>query len=446
MSSAPNIPREPSRPPFLAGYRAFLLLLAVAAGFVLYVLLPSYGSPSSRVYASRLGYPAVMRLLGRPIEVRAEPVQVRPMVRTIAAEGVTTYLNEIRINSEVPGIVTEIGVEAGDEIEPGKVLLAVSPGGHETRLSEHQRHLRDWELKHAKIQRARQEELLKRNLTSKIQFEEAEVNLRRAEAASKLAVEEHAHSLRSRSMSVTGEPLALAAAAGSEQKVEIQATAKGTVLRRRVQLGENLIDLRNPLLLIGDRLVFRANVDQRYAGLVRMGDRGRFYLRAHPEMAFPAEVVRVAHEVQSAVQVPSKNPGTRPFTFSVWMSIPANVLADRSVLPGMNGYAVFERPYSAPAVPESALLRYSGRTGTVLAVDNANRLALKTVTYTGAENGWVALEASDLKEGSLVVLNGQTALKQGDAVLVQAQAPASEIQGLAQRSAAAPPGPGDPLR
>jgi hypothetical protein len=296
--------------------------------------------------------------------------------------------------------------------------LYVNPGGHTTRMSKLRRQLRDWELQQARLQLERERELHKENLISEAQFERAEVNLLRADTASNLAMEEYAHSLRSRSVTVTGELPPWASTSISDQKVGIAATVSGTVIQRRVQLGENLIELRTPLLLIGDQLVFRASVDQRYSGLVRVGDQGRFYLRARSGTAIPTTVIRVAHEVQAAPPRPSNNPGPPPFTFAVWMSIPSGDLADGGLLPGMNGYAVFERTYTAPALPESALMRYSGRTGTVLAVDDSSHLRLKTVSYTGTEHGWVAIESSDLREGDLVVVSGHQALKPGDKVVV----------------------------
>lgn len=391
-----------------------------AAGFALYVLLPAYWSPTSRVFASHLVYPSVMRMLGRPIEVQAEPVQMRPMTRIIAADGATAYLNEIPVHSEVPGIVTEILVEAGQKIQSGKVLLYVDPGGHTTRLFELRRQLRQRELEYAKLLLEREQQLYERNLISQTQLDQAKVELQRAQTAAELAMEEYAHSLSSRSLMVTRRPPPWVGVASAAQKVAIVATGAGTVIQRNVQLGENLIEPLNPLLVIGDQLVFLANVDQRYSGLVRTGDQGWFYLRGRPGVAIPATVVRIAHEVEPA-RARASNPAPQPLTFAVWMSIPGGLLAEGKLLPGMTGYALFEQAYTAPAMPEGALMRYSGRTGTVLAVDDSSRLQVKTVTYTGSENGWVAIESADLGQGSLVVVKGQTGLKAGDQVAVPQQ-------------------------
>jgi multidrug efflux pump subunit AcrA (membrane-fusion protein) len=394
--------------------RVLLLLLGLGGAFMLFVLLPAYWSPTSRVYAS-LGYPAVMRALGRPIEVEVEPVQRRPMSRTVAAEGTTAYLNEVPVHSEVPGIVTELRVEAGQRVASGDVLLYVNPGGHTTRMFTLRRQLRQRELEQARVRLERERLLFRNKVISKDELEDAQIELRRAETASNLALEEFGHSLRSRSATVTGEPPPWAGMP-AEQKIEIIATVSGTVLQRNVRLGENLIDLRHPLLVIGDQLVFEAHVDQRYSGLLQSGDRGRLYLRAHPGTEVPVKVVRLGHNVEAAAPRLSKDAGPPPFTFAVWLSIPDSLVSRGRLLPGMTGYTVFDQRYTALAVPERALIRYSGRSGTVLTVDSAHRVQIRSVTYTGSENGWVSIESPDLPAGSLVVVSGQSALKSGDKV------------------------------
>jgi RND family efflux transporter MFP subunit len=398
-----------------AEVQLLLLVVAAAAVFVLYVLLPTFWSPNSRAYSS-LGYPALMRVLHRPIPVQVELVQKRPMPRTIAAEGTTAYLNETQVHSEVPGIVTEILVDAGHGVQSGDVLLYVNPGGHTTRMFTLRRQLRQRELEQARVRLERERSLYQRKLISKDEFEDAQIDLRRAETASNLAMEEYAHSLRSRSATVTGEPLPWTGVELATQRVEIVATVAGTVIQRDVHVGENLIDLRNPLMVIGDRLVFQAHVDQRYAGLLQPGDRGRLHLRAHPGREIPTTVIRLDHQVEAVPQRGSNKSGPPPFTFSVWMSIPDSLRAQGKLLPGMTGYTVFEDTDTTLALPERALIRYSGRTGTVFTVDSGKRLELKRVTYTGSENGWVALESDNLPEGAAVVVSGQSALKAGDQV------------------------------
>ncbi|MFN0317551.1 MAG: glycosyltransferase [Burkholderiales bacterium] len=401
--------------------KILIAAVAVSALVALYVFVPAYWSPQSRAFAGKLGYPAVMRVLGRPIEVQAETVQLRTMVRVIAAEGLTAYLNEIPVHSEVPGIVTQILVEAGESIQRGRPLLYISPGAHTTRMFDLRRQLSQSERKQANLDLEREQRLYESNFTSKARLDGATASMQRAEIASRLAFEEYAHSLRSRSATVTGEPLPWAGTSVRDRRVVIAATMAGTVIERNVQLGENLVNLKEPLMVLGDQMVFRAEIDQRYAGMLREGAQGRFYLRARPGQPFPAQVLRVSHAVRSAEQRRAGDPP--PFTFSVWMSIPSEHVRTGGLLPGMNGYAIFEQRYKAAALPERALTRYSGRTGTVLAVGNSNELRVEPVTYSGASEGWIAVESGGIGVGDLVVVNGQTALKEGDKVAVATSQP-----------------------
>ena len=108
-------------------------------------------------------------------------------------------------------------------------------------------------------------------------------------------------------------------------------------------------------MAIGDRLVFRAQFDQRFAGEIKLGDRGKFYLRARPGVAFDAEVVRIGPIVQSDPRtVPGQqlaslagalsNATVYPYSFSVWLSVNASLIESQSLLGGMNGYCLFENP------------------------------------------------------------------------------------------------------
>ena len=119
-----------------------------------------------------------------------------------------------------------------------------------------------------------------------------------------------------------------------------------------------------------------------------------------------------------------------------WLAIAADEIKEMNLLSGMNGFVAFERPYVAAAVPESALMRYSGRTGTVLTVGSHGQVEIKTVTYSGATEGWVALESGEVSEGQWVVLKGQTALKPGDRVAAKPE-PSEAQRKVAQRAAGA---------
>jgi multidrug efflux pump subunit AcrA (membrane-fusion protein) len=395
----------------------YVVLIAGTACYSVFVLAPGYKSPRSRVYASPLGYPAVMRALHKPIAVEVAEVKVRPMVQTVSAEGYLGYLHEVPIRSEVLGIVTDVLVEPGQYVRKGDVLIRLSTGEHSTRTDELRLELSRLAVKLAKIDLDRNMKLTQTGAVSRKDLEAAQLQYQHAVTSLDLTEENFKNSLLSRSKIVAEGPNPVSTT-GPERCVEVLATTPGTVFERNVQVGENLTALtaEKNLLYIGDCLVFQAEFDQRYADVVRLGDKGTFHLRAYPGVTFDAEVLRLAHEVKPDNQKAS-NQGLFLDTFRVWLAISRTALEGQKLIRGMNGYCIFQRGFTASAIPESALMRYSGRTGTVLVVDPTSHLQVRNVTYSGAEDGWVAIE-SGLAEGELVVLEGQGALKPGDEVTV----------------------------
>jgi multidrug efflux pump subunit AcrA (membrane-fusion protein) len=403
-----------------------VVMLGGMGAYAAAVLAPAFQSPRSRMYASRLGYPALMRWRGRPIEVRVSEVAVRQMPRTIAASGALAYLNVYPVRSEVLGVVTSIAAEPGQEVKKGDVLLKVHTGGFAPRLAMLTRDQMQANVAQSRIEYERVREMYtKARAASPKEVQAAALAYKAAQTALAVAEERYRQSLLSRSKAVVdGRPTAAVKGPVALDE-EVVATASGTVVDRLVTPGTNLITLRDdvPLFLIGDRLVFQAEFDQRYASVVCKGARGLFYLRAHPGLTFEGEVVRIAHKVSSDSDLsggglggsPSRSLANPPYTFSAWIALTSESGSVAGLRPGMNGYCLFKETDTAPAIPEGALMRYSGRSGTVLVVGADNRLQVRQVTYSGSDDGWVAIR-SGLRAGERVVIEGQVALRPGDLV------------------------------
>ena len=352
----------------------FFLMSAAAVAYIVLVLGPSFSSPRSRVYASVLGYPSLMRYLGKPIELTAvETVNTRPTVQVVSAEGSLGYLNEISIHCEVAGIITRVGVEPGQEIHPGDVLMRVDGGGQIRQLDELRLEEARAECRLAKAAYDRTKRLFTRQAASESDLELAELTLRQAEAALTTAEARFRYSLLSRSKAVVyGLPKVVDPTKSAE--VDIVSTISGTVFRRTAQVGQNLTSHEQSMFLVGDQLTFMAVFDQRYASAVQMGDKGKFYLKAYPGTPLEGQVIRIANSVEpenqkSAVSISSWVQKQPPDTFCAWIAMAPESLKGRTFMTGMNGYCIFERPASGLAIPESALdalfrpLRHGARRG-----------------------------------------------------------------------------------
>ena len=87
----------------------------------------------------------------------------------------------------------------------------------------------------------------------------------------------------------------------------------------------------------------------------------------------------------------------------------------------MNGYAMFNRDFEALAIPQSALMRYSGGEGVVGVVTPEDRVHFASVTYSVSGDGWVAIDSGISADAKLVVA-GQTGLHEGDKITIQSTA------------------------
>ncbi len=80
--------------------------------------------------------------------------------------------------------------------------------------------------------------------------------------------------------------------------------------------------------------------------------------------SFEGRVIRIAPIVSASTggSGGSGSPAQTPYTFPVWLEIDSK---GKKLAAGMNGYALFKREFETLAVPQSALMRYSGGEGVV---------------------------------------------------------------------------------
>ncbi len=389
-----------------------LFILLFLLFFVLTVVgvWPAYQSPGSRLYASNLGYPALLRLFNVPIPVETAEVTQKTLSSYISGSGHIGYLNEVPINIEFAGVVTRVYVEPGDQVAAGEALVSLNPGSSETSIVSLDVQLKQAEFDQAKNDYERELKAYEKGLIRLTELEGFKQKLTKAEIDLRKAKESLEDKVRSRSKSALGNRGGRARISG---QVDIVSPLDGEVVARSIYLGENLVQETEAAMLIGDHKVFRAALDQRFASAIQPGRVGRVYLNAYPGRSFDAEVVRTNNYVTTP---DAKRPvDYAPYSFTVWFSL-LNVDSNREkLLSGMNGYAVLESTFDLPTIPDSALMRYSGNDGLVMVVNEENRISLRRITYEVAESGFVGV-SSGLATGEQVITRGQVALQENDIV------------------------------
>jgi multidrug efflux pump subunit AcrA (membrane-fusion protein) len=434
------------------GWPVFVIgLIGACAAFAYFVAFPQYREPSARLWATSLGYPAVLRHLGQPIPVSVAPAEKRRMVDVISSVGMMDYLNRVPVNTEVVGIIVNVPVRVGDQVQPGDTLLTVSTGGQEARLAKLDLELKNSIYEKAKADYQRDEKALKSGVISQAVYEatraryrEAEVHMLKAREALESTIRSRTEKVRSTAPnSHSGDrvigldlqdrymsrPVSASAAItppakpeqpdlstelqGFGERIPILALTAGTVIQVNADVGQNLAEPTNRLMFLGDRLVFNASVDQRYYGSLKIGDRAKIYLRAIDAPPLAGSVVRINPIVISdSAALKAGGAAVVPFSFTVAIEIEGT---QEKLASGMNGYSLFSREVEKLAVPQAALMRYSGGEGVVGVVDADNRSRFVPVTYSISNDGWIAIEKG-LQPGARVILAGQTALRDGDAV------------------------------
>lgn len=362
------------------------------------------------------------------------------MENIISGVGSVQYLNVSPLNTDNVGIVVNVRVIPGDHVEPADTLLTLSTGGQEARQAKLDLDSKIAMYEKAKADYDRDREALKHGLMSQSSFDATKATYLEDEAEMRKSQDTLATTLASRSekvlaaqglarpptnavaanndpppSSLTGPDLATSLGGFGEQ-VPVQALTTGTIVSVNAFVGQNLTQATSKLMTIGDRLVFLANLDQRYFSDIKVGDTATIYLRAMDGESLSGKVIRIAPFISAGQSSgDSGGPVQTPYTFPVWLEMDTK---EKKLAAGMNGYALFKREFETLAIPQSALMRYSGGEGVVGIVTADNRVHFTSVTYSINTEGMVAIQ-SGISTGDRLILAGQAGLREGDRVVVE---------------------------
>lgn len=394
----------------------YLILIVLLVVFFLQVIMPVYKSPNSRLWSTNMGYPALMREMDQAVPVEVAVVTQRDMLRIVTGVGQIGYLNRVPVNVEESGLVTDLQAQLGDAVIQGQSLLKLNTGGYEARITQLEMEQRRLKLNQARKDYEREREAYDKGLISLSDLEQYKQAYGEAQIALKKALENYENVTESRSKTVLKSQSETSVLPSEGDVIDIVSPISGTLISQNVFHGENLIGPKNRVMMIGDQLVFQASFDQRYFSDITVGTEAKLYLGAHQGEEFSAQVMRIDNHIISEAQAPRV--GLPPFTFTAWLAVESTPELLAGIAEGMSGYSVIEYPYSSLALPERALVRFSGRKGLVMLVNEDNQVEVTPVEFSTSSDGWVAI-TSGLEQGDTVVISGQTGLLSGDKVSVK---------------------------
>jgi RND family efflux transporter MFP subunit len=376
-----------------------------------------------------------------PVPVRVALVERRAVQRRVSVVGTLEAFERVIVTPKVEGRVQQLYAEVSDRVRPGQVLLQIEPVDYQLAVDVERRLLEE-ELTRLELDRLpgadfdieqlpsvesarlrleqaqrvydRERALLKANAGVQQSFEEAETNLKVAQATLRQArLEAHASLAavrrRQAQLAVAEERLRQTQVEAPPPPPSLHQAAEVTyaVARRMVAVGEMVRAFPStPVfeLVIDAPLKLRVKVPERYLAQVAVGQPIAVQVDAYPGEQFQGQVARV---------YPTIDPENRSFLVEAQVSN-----ADYRLRPG--GFAkaavVVAESDDATTVPLEAIVRFAGVTKVFAIRDNKAQEV--EVTLGTQEGGWVEVRGA-LAPGDRVVVSGQSKLFDGSPVVVR---------------------------
>ncbi len=360
-------------------------------------------------------------LADQAVDVDALPVAERTFDRQIEIVGTLVADEEVVVSTEVEGQVIEMRVDLGSVVRRGDVLARLESRDFELRLAEAEAAMQQvrarlgltpdrdridpeetaivrqaraaYEDARLRFQRIRQ--LHGRGVVSQQELDQADANLRIAEARYESAREE----VRSLLAQLEQVRARVATARRDLEKTVVRAPISGAVAARHASLGEFLRRNDRLVTLVKiDPLRLRADIPERYAGKIALGRRLTFTVDAVPEKTFQGVIVRIS---------PSARSETRSLTIEAECRNPSGALR-----PGYFARAqvVVEPGARAVVIPPRAIISSAGVTKVfVLDGDRARERVIKVGARVNAD-----IEVIEgLRPGERVIVSNVNRLSEG---------------------------------
>lgn len=376
-----------------------------------------------------------------PVSVSVAPVEVRAVQRRVAVVGTLHGFERITVTPKVEGRIQSIKFDVGDRVPPNTTLLELDPIDFQLAVEESQCAL-DQELSkldltrppqgeldveqlptieraqllvdNAKRQFERQKQLLATSAAARQNYEQAETDLKVADATlrqARIDVRTTLAAVRQREAM-----LSLARQKLSETKVnspalaaapESTAPAQFVVAKRMASVGEVVRAFPStPVyeLVVDDVLKLHVMVPERYMSQVQLGLDVEVRVEAYPNETFPGKVARINPTVDSQ---------SRSFDVEAHIPNPEHRLKH-------GGFAKAEvivgRASEAITVPLEAVTRFAGVSKVFVIRDDVAQEVEISVGTQGP--GWVEA-LGGLHAGDVVVTSGQSRLANGTRVTVR---------------------------
>ena len=323
----------------------------------------------------------------RPVTVDVVQSQVLPIA--VSAVGRLIPNREVVLSAEVSGIVQAYEVDMGDPAAAGQMLVRLDPRDYDLALREARATLLSARARLAAAQNAfkRAQELLPDKVITQEVYEKVEAEYIAAQGA--VAQAEAMVDIRRRNL----------------EKTVIEAPFDGLVIRRMVELGQN-INIGDPVMAMADMQVMRVKIylnEQDYVHL-DVDDTVAVRVQAFPDRHFPGRVDRIGVKADAQTN-----------TFEVDVRVANPDLELKAGLTATVRIVLDEIP-QAVMVPQDCILFRENRKE-VFVVTAGGKAAAREVTLGRVEGSAVRI-LKGVQPGDRLVTSGAQYLKEGDPVTI----------------------------
>lgn len=315
-----------------------------------------------------------------PTVIAATEVQQENWQPTLAAVGSLVAVNGINVSNEVSGVVSAIVFTSGQPVELGQVLIRLDDAIDEAALEA----LRA-ERKLAEVQFTRAQDLLKKRVTSKAEYDISEANY---QAASARVKQQEAIIKRK----VIRAPFA--GLAGIRQ----------VSLGQYLEAGEHIVSLQAL-----DPIYVDYTLPERHLSRVKPGQQVEVKLDAIPDRVFSGEVSAVNSGVDT---------GTRTLKVRATLSNPGNVMR-----PGMFAqlYTITGDAEPVLTLPRTAISFNTYGNFVYIINENEQGMSVKRTAVETGETREGRIIVNNLAAGTRVVRAGLVKLRDGAPVRIDNQ-------------------------
>ena len=254
------------------------------------------------------------------LTVTTDVIRMRDLEAVVSASGKIQPKRLVNISADTPGRVVDLAVNEGDRVQQGQFLLQIDPRSLRTRVDSGTASFQTAQMLLDQMRQAietarvqveqagqtltRQQDLWKRQLTTREALEKATNDVKAAESA----LQERQHAADAQASRIEQERAALENARFDLSKVRIESPIEGIVTRRNIQEGETAVvgtmnNAGTVLLTLADMSVIQAEVevDETNIPSVQFGQKATITIDALPDRSFAGHVSEIGNSpIQAA--------------------------------------------------------------------------------------------------------------------------------------------------